>query len=276
LARLARDFFPRHRGATIASHESAITNVLAVLRLDPCADWDLESMAKRAMMSRFHFSRVFKETTGISPERFLAALRIEQAKKLLLDTTTSVTSVCFGVGYRSLGTFTRLFAEFVGISPSGFRKLRTEFCSQNALGRLQSHFMRPAVNGPVTPLRGMLHLPAAFMGCAFVGLFESPIPERHPLSGALLLNGGGFELDASAAPPTAYLLAVGFPDLTDSMAFLLPPQKSILVASRRFEKQDLHPSRSYDLYPRALHIFDPPILVALPLLLELPTRRLAK
>ncbi len=266
----------RHRWATITSHESAIAGVLAALRLDPCADWDLASMAKRAMMSRFHFSRVFKETTGISPERFLAALRIELAKKLLLGTSTSVSSICFGVGYRSLGTFTRLFSEFVGIPPSGFRKLRDDFFSRSVEEHLQGHFVRPAMNRLVSRLRGSLHLPADFVGGAFVGLFESPIPKRHPLSGVLLLSGGRFELDGGAAPTTAYLLAVGFPDLTDTMAFLLPPQASILVASRCVEKQTLGPSNSYDLYPRALHTFDPPILIALPLLLEAPTDRFAK
>lgn len=273
---LIRRHVSHRRSATIAFHQSAIAELLRALRLDPCADWDLARMADGAMMSRFHFSRVFKETTGISPERFLAALRIEQAKKLLLGTSDSVTSICFRVGYRSLGTFTRLFSEFVGIAPTGFRKLRSEFCSQGVHRCLQGHVVLPPRNPPDLPLRGSVHLPCEFVGSVFVGLFDTPIPERFPLTGALLLNGHQFELEGAAVTSTAYLLAVGFPDSSDAMAFLLPPQQSIVVAARSVDRSSLGAADSCDLHLRALHTFDPPILIALPLLLNASVQRLAR
>jgi len=50
----------------------------------------LADMAHSAMLSRFHFARAFKEQTGVSPGRFLAAIRIYRAKRMLLISTMSV------------------------------------------------------------------------------------------------------------------------------------------------------------------------------------------
>src|SRR5580700_3355615 len=81
----------------------------------------LADMAHSAMLSRFHFARAFKEQTGVSPGRFLAAIRIYRAKRMLLIGTMSVAGVSSAVGYSSLGSFTSHFTDSVGISPSRFR-----------------------------------------------------------------------------------------------------------------------------------------------------------
>src|SRR5207237_652416 len=83
----------------------------------------LAELADSACMSAFHFSRVFSAVTGISPARFLAALRMAAAKRLLLASERRITEICMDVGYNSLGTFTTLFNEFVGIAPTRFREL---------------------------------------------------------------------------------------------------------------------------------------------------------
>jgi AraC family transcriptional regulator len=81
----------------------------------------LADMARSAMLSRFHFARVFEKQTGVSPGRFLAAVRIYQAKRLLLLSSMSVAGVSSAVGYGSLGSFTSHFTDSVGISPDRFR-----------------------------------------------------------------------------------------------------------------------------------------------------------
>ena len=63
----------------------------------------LADMAQSAMLSRFHFARVFEEQTGVSPGRFLDAVRIYRAKRMLLISTMSVAGVSSAVGYSSLG-----------------------------------------------------------------------------------------------------------------------------------------------------------------------------
>src|SRR5579863_2601923 len=59
----------------------------------------LADMARSATLSRFHFIRVFERQTGVSPGRFLAAVRIYQAKRLLLASSMSVAGVASAVGY---------------------------------------------------------------------------------------------------------------------------------------------------------------------------------
>lgn len=80
-------------------------------------------IAGRALLSRFHFSRVFKEETGISPGRFLTAVRIHEAKRLIENTSMNIADVSAAVGYTSLGSFTQSFTAGVGVSPNRFRRL---------------------------------------------------------------------------------------------------------------------------------------------------------
>ncbi|MFJ6837243.1 helix-turn-helix domain-containing protein [Streptomyces sp. NPDC091209] len=82
----------------------------------------LARIAESALLSRFHFTRLFKEETGLTPGRFLAAVRIHEAERLIGKTSMSITEVSYAVGYNSLGSFTN-FTASVGVSPSRFRRL---------------------------------------------------------------------------------------------------------------------------------------------------------
>src|SRR5260370_25836049 len=81
----------------------------------------LSDIAKSAILSRFHFYRVFREATGVSPGRFLSAVRIYQAKRLLVSTSLIVTDISLAVGYNSLGSFTNRFTHSSEASPPRFR-----------------------------------------------------------------------------------------------------------------------------------------------------------
>lgn len=87
---------------------------------DPLTVTDI---AERARLSRFHFSRLFKEKTGVSPGRFLTAVRIHEAKRLIETTSMSIAEISVAVGYSSLGSFTDSFTAGVGLSPGRFRRL---------------------------------------------------------------------------------------------------------------------------------------------------------
>jgi len=80
----------------------------------------LADMAQSAMLSRFHFARLFKEQTGVSPGRFLAAVRIYQAKRMLVISSMSVAGVSSAVGYGQPRIITSHFTDSVGISPSRY------------------------------------------------------------------------------------------------------------------------------------------------------------
>ena len=67
--------------------------------------------------------RVFEEITGTTPHHFLACLRVQRAKELLLNSQSPITEICFDVGYASLGSFSATFSTLVGVSPQQFRQL---------------------------------------------------------------------------------------------------------------------------------------------------------
>lgn len=89
---------------------------------DNCArELSLAEIADAAYLSEFHFARLFKKLTGTTPHAYLAALRIEHARKLLAETDLPITEVGAQVGYNSQSHFTKIFREATGITPHAFR-----------------------------------------------------------------------------------------------------------------------------------------------------------
>lgn len=83
---------------------------------------DVEQLASIAMLSKWHFHRLFADTYGVTPAAYLSERRIERAQDLLRSTNLSVTEVCFAVGFSSLGSFSGRFKQIVGESPSDFQR----------------------------------------------------------------------------------------------------------------------------------------------------------
>jgi AraC family transcriptional regulator len=158
----------------------------------------LADMASSAMLSRFHFARLFKEQTGVSPGQFLAAVRIYQAKRMLVTSSMSVAGICSAVGYGSLGSFTSHFTDSVGVAPSRFRRA--------------SHYDGPSASavppscGPVPPgaVTGTVRLSEGYARArVYLGIFDTPILQRRPQSAAFL--------DVTSARAHTYWLP-GVPD----------------------------------------------------------------
>src|SRR5918997_5575717 len=83
---------------------------------------DVPTLARIAYVSEAHFIRSFRATFGETPNRYLQRRRVERAMFLLRSTDRSVTDICMAVGFSSLGTFSRVFAEVVGEPPSVYRR----------------------------------------------------------------------------------------------------------------------------------------------------------
>lgn len=81
---------------------------------------DVPTMAARALMSPAHFSRQFRAAYGETPYSYLMTRRIERAMALLRE-GMSVTDACMAVGCTSLGSFSSMFAEITGETPSRYR-----------------------------------------------------------------------------------------------------------------------------------------------------------
>ena len=73
-------------------------------------------------LSRFHFCRAFKESTGLSPHAWLRQHRLEQAMTMLRDTEVSVVSIAAALGYASQTAFAAAFRKLTGETPSDWRR----------------------------------------------------------------------------------------------------------------------------------------------------------
>jgi AraC family transcriptional regulator len=100
----------------------ALRRAIERLRSDSDADVSLAALASEAGLSRFHFCRAFKESTGLSPHAWLRQYRLEQAMNMLRDTDESIVSVAAALGYSSQTAFAAAFRKLTGETPSDWRK----------------------------------------------------------------------------------------------------------------------------------------------------------
>jgi AraC family transcriptional regulator len=94
----------------------------AIERLRSDSDVSLAALASDAGLSRFHFCRAFKETTGLSPHAWLRQHRLEQALNMLRDTDDAIVSIAAALGYSSQTAFAAAFRKLTGETPSSWRR----------------------------------------------------------------------------------------------------------------------------------------------------------
>ncbi|MDN4999277.1 helix-turn-helix transcriptional regulator [Bradyrhizobium sp. GCM10027634] len=100
----------------------ALRRAIERLRSDSDADVSLGALAADAGLSRFHFCRAFKESTGLSPHAWLRQHRLEQAMNMLRDSDTSIAMVAAELGYASQTAFAAAFRKLTGETPSDWRR----------------------------------------------------------------------------------------------------------------------------------------------------------
>jgi len=82
----------------------------------------LSAVAQAVQMSYFHFSRAFKQSTGVSPNAYMTEQRIDRAKKLLTDTELPIAEIALRTGFASQSHFTTTFRKLVWTTPKAFRE----------------------------------------------------------------------------------------------------------------------------------------------------------
>jgi AraC-like DNA-binding protein len=82
----------------------------------------IAELARELRISPFHFIRQFEAVFGVTPHQFRIQTRLDTAKHLLALGRHSVTGVCMEVGFSSLGSFSTLFTQRIGESPSAYRR----------------------------------------------------------------------------------------------------------------------------------------------------------
>lgn len=208
--------------------------------------------------SRHHFSRAFTATLGISPARYVAALRMDRAKRLLLAESDPVIDIAVAVGFDSLSSFTRRFHDTVGVPPARLRQLADK------LGDTTPTPFRLGADSAVG-VRIALDIPAQLRPpgelAVWVGWYPHPAPVGMPAAGIYSHGDSPVHLPLSAGNP--WLLAFATTATAEPHDQLVPTRP--LVAA--------HPAPV--LFPGALtlHFFHAdargvPLLSALPALRE--------
>lgn len=252
---------------TSTAIERAVRSVIQDMHANLGQDLTIDDMARTAMFSKFHFTRAFRDVTGTSPGRFLSALRLQEAKRLLVDTKFSVADISSQVGYSSVGTFSSRFKSCVGVSPSMFRELG---------GYATAIETAPVENHASTrsSLRGRVSFPEnRAPGNCFLGLFPTPVPQGQPVRCAILDGPGSFELRDIPAG-TWYVLVHSVPYGYEHLASSIGDEDVVSVGV--YGPVTAHADTLLlpaEIVLRPLDALDPPVLMAL---LDLRTNALER
>jgi len=119
----------RHAGAGLHSDplwispaDPSIARVVEAILDDPGREWSIEALASAARASRATFLRRFSRSTGTTPGRLVARVRMMAATELLAEGDLTVAAVASQVGYGSESSFSRGFALELGMSPGAYRR----------------------------------------------------------------------------------------------------------------------------------------------------------
>lgn len=85
-------------------------------------EFDLEQLAKQAGLSKFHFHRLFRQATGVSPAKYQLNARMNEARRRLRETKQSVVSVALDLGFSSPSHFAQVFRREARMTPSEYRR----------------------------------------------------------------------------------------------------------------------------------------------------------
>jgi len=109
--------------AELASEPHTGSPSLAGFKLRQITDWmaehvaeefNLERLAAHARLTKFHFDRLFKSATGMSPSQYHINLRMDAARRMLRETKKSIIAVAIDVGYSNPSHFAKVFRRETG------------------------------------------------------------------------------------------------------------------------------------------------------------------
>jgi len=99
-----------------------IKTALSFLHRNYTKEICLEDVSHVICLNPSYFSRIFKKEVGMTFIDYLTKLRIDRAKKLLVQSSQSISEIAGSVGYRDANYFSRVFCKVEGVPPSEFRQ----------------------------------------------------------------------------------------------------------------------------------------------------------
>ena len=119
IARIAQCVLGGERRSTRAQR---LRPAIEAMRLDGAERLSNEELASLVGISKYHFIKLFKEVTGVTPLRYYTELAVDKAKYLLANTTYTVSEVARLCGIEDGFYFSRMFKKHTGSSPNEYRK----------------------------------------------------------------------------------------------------------------------------------------------------------
>ncbi|MEL7563590.1 MAG: helix-turn-helix domain-containing protein [Dehalobacterium sp.] len=89
-------------------------------------EFDIDKLADIVNMSRYHYTRLFKQHTGMTPYNYYQNIKIDKIKEKLCDNNLSVTQVFAECGVDYHGNFAKIFKRKVGMNPSQYRMMLSQ------------------------------------------------------------------------------------------------------------------------------------------------------
>lgn len=102
--------------------ETRLTHLLQAIQRNPEKSISIDELARQANMAPTHFIKRFRALAGLPPQQYQLACRMEQARKLLKESSLPVTEIAMRLGFCSSQHFANLFKRHTGITPSACRK----------------------------------------------------------------------------------------------------------------------------------------------------------
>jgi AraC-like DNA-binding protein len=104
-----------------ASESPPVAKARAFIAEHQAEELSLAQVAQSVNMSAFYFCKMFKKATGMTFTDYLARVRVEKVKNLLLNPHKRVSEAAYEAGFQSLSQFNRVFRRIAGESPSAYR-----------------------------------------------------------------------------------------------------------------------------------------------------------
>lgn len=115
-----------------ASQDEKVSEALKLMHQQYKHPWSLEEIAHKVGLSRAGFAQKFKVALGDTPLNYLAAIRIQQAMRILTEEDHKIDYIASSVGYSDAFSFSKAFKKRTGQSPIEFRK-KTRFEAQTSV-----------------------------------------------------------------------------------------------------------------------------------------------
>jgi AraC family transcriptional regulator len=104
-----------------AANEARVTRIIRMIETRPAEEHHLVSLAREARLSRYHFLRIFRQLTGLTPHQYVLRSRLRHAATRLLREPTPILDIALDSGFGDVSNFNHAFRAEFGLNPRAFR-----------------------------------------------------------------------------------------------------------------------------------------------------------